>query len=114
MIDSNTLLREFVESLKGKQYPEVIVLADREATQAYRNAMRSRHRPDHQNSDWCQYAKTLTNMISYLRNEVKVKRTDSPTDRMFRSIQKGIDRQHQVIIRSHRAAHPVQKAESNG
>jgi hypothetical protein len=114
MIDSNTLLREFVESLKGKECPEVIFLADREATQAYRNALRSCHRPHHHNSDWCQYAKTLTDMISFLRNEVKVKRTDGPTYSLFRSIQNGIDRQHQVNIRSHRAEHPIQKAESNG
>jgi hypothetical protein len=114
MIDSSTLLREFVESLKGKGYPEVIFLADREATQAYRNALRSCHRPHHRNSDWCQYAKTLTNMISFLRNEVKVERTDVPTYNLFHSIQNGIDRQHQEMIQSHRAEHHLQKAESNG
>jgi hypothetical protein len=103
MIDSNTLLREFVESLKGKECPEVIFLADREATQAYRNALRSCHRPHHHNSDWCQYAKTLTDMISFLRNEVKVKRTDGPTYSLFRSIQNGIDQESQQMIQAHKA-----------
>jgi hypothetical protein len=113
MIASKNLMRKFVESLKGKNYSEVIVLADREATQAYRNALRSCHRPHLHNINWCQYSKTLTNMISFLRNEVKFKNADSETYTLFRLIQNGIDQESQKMIQAHKVQNGIQSPRSN-
>jgi hypothetical protein len=113
MIASKNLMRKFVESLKGKNYSEVIVLADREATQAYRNALRSCHRPHLHNINWCQYSKTLTNMISFLRNEVKFKNADSETYTLFRLIQNGIDQESQKMIQAHKVQNGSQSPRSN-
>jgi hypothetical protein len=113
MIASKNLMRKFVESLKGKNYSEVIVLADREATQAYRNALRSCHRPHLHNINWCQYSKTLTNMISFLRNEVKFKNADSETYTLFRLIQNGIDQESQKMIQAHKVQNGSQGPRSN-
>jgi hypothetical protein len=113
MIASDNLMRKFVESLKGKNYSEVIVLADREATQAHRNSLRSCHRPHFHNRNWCQYSKTLTNMISFLRNEVKFKNPDSETYSLFRSVQNGIDQASQKMIQAHKAQNGSLRPRSN-
>ena len=105
MKSSKDLLREFVESVRGKDCSEVIILADREATLAYRNALRSCHEPHHNSSGWCLYSKTLTSMIGFLRNEVKLKQPDSDTNILFHSIQAGIDQENQKLIRTHKAKH---------
>jgi hypothetical protein len=99
MTNSKDLLREFVKSVNGKDYSEVIILADREATQAYRKALRSCHEPQHNPSGWCSYSKTLSNMIDFLRNEVKLKQPDSDTNSLFHSLQNGIDQQNLKFIR---------------
>jgi hypothetical protein len=89
MIAADTLLRTFAESLAGKDKSEIILLADREATRAYRNSLRcgSEHHP--QSRDWCEYSRALTRLIYFLRNEVKVDKPNHPTRPLFRSIQKG-------------------------
>jgi hypothetical protein len=114
MIAANNLLRDFVESLKGKNYSEVIILADHEATEAYRNALRSCHKPLFDSSGWCLYSKTLTEMIYFLRNEVKLKQPDNDTNNLFRSIQTGIDQENQKLIRINKAKYNIHKTASNG
>jgi hypothetical protein len=93
MIAADTLLRDFAESLAGRDKSEIILLADREATRAYRNALRygSEHHP--QSRDWCEYSRALTNLIYFLRHEVKVDKPNHPTRTLFRSIQKGASRE---------------------
>ena len=114
MIGANNLLRDFVESLKGKNYSEVIILADHEATDAYRNALRSCHKRHYDASGWCLYSKTLTEMIYFLRNEVKLKQPDSDTNNLFRSIQTGIDQENQKLIRINKTKYNIHKTASNG
>jgi hypothetical protein len=115
MTNSKDLLREFVESVKGRDFSEVIILADREATQAYRNGLRSCHDLHHSSSDWCVYSKALTNMIQFLRHDVKLKQPDSDTNMLFRSIQTSIDQENQKnIIRTHKATPKSLKPVSNG
>jgi hypothetical protein len=114
MIAANNLLRDFVESLKGKNYSEVIILADHEATEAYRNALRSCHKPHFDSSGWCLYSKTLTEMIYFLRNEVKLKQPDNDTNNLFRSIQTGIDQENQKLIRINKTKYNIHKTASNG
>jgi hypothetical protein len=114
MIAANNLLRDFVKSLKGKNYSEVIILADHEATEAYRNALRSCHEPHHNSSGWCLYSKALTEMIYFLRNEVKFQQPDNDTNNLFRSIQTGIDQENQKLIRINKAKYDIHKTASNG
>jgi hypothetical protein len=102
MTNSKDLLREFVKSVNGKDYSEVIILADREATLAYRNALRSGDDLHHNSSGWCLYSKTLSNMIGFLRNEVKLKQPDSDTNSLFHSLQNGIDQQNLKFIRHYK------------
>lgn len=114
MIAANNLLRDFVKSLKGKNYSEVIILADHEATEAYRNALRSCHEPHHNSSGWCLYSKALTEMIYFLRNEVKFQQPDNDTNNLFRSIQTGIDQENHKFIRINKAKYDIHKTASNG
>ena len=114
MIAANNLLRDFVKSLKGKNYSEVIILADHEATEAYRNALRSCHEPHHNSSGWCLYSKALTEMIYFLRNEVKFQQPDNDTNNLFRSIQTDIDQENQKPIRINKAKYDIHKTASNG
>jgi hypothetical protein len=105
MTSSKDLLREFVESVRGKSYSEIIILADREATQAYRKALFSCDKLHHRSSDWCRYSKSLTQMIYFLRNEVKPKKADSYTYNLFHSLQNRIDQKNLKFIRYYKAKH---------
>jgi hypothetical protein len=87
MIAADTMLREFAKSLAGKNKAEIILLADREATRAFRNSLRSCHETHPQARDWCEYSKALTSLIFYLRHEVKFDKPDHPIRSIFRSIQ---------------------------
>ena len=98
MIGYNSLMRAFVESVKGKEFSQVIILAQPEATKVYRHALRLCNAFHHASSDWCQYSKPLTEMIFFLRNEVKYKQPDSDTNYRFHSIQNGIDQGRQWLI----------------
>jgi hypothetical protein len=52
MTNSKDLLHKFIESVRGKDRSEVIILADREATRAYRNSLCSCDGFRHRSSDW--------------------------------------------------------------
>lgn len=103
MTSSKDLLREFVESVRGKSYSEIIILADREATQAYRSALCSCDKFHHRSSDWCQYSKSLTQMIYFLRNEVKPKKADNYAYSLFHSLQSRTDKENLKFIRYYKA-----------
>jgi hypothetical protein len=92
MIAADTMLREFAKSLAGKNKAEIILLADREATRAFRNSLRSCHETHPQSRDWCEYSKALTSLIFYLRHEVKLDKPDHPIRSIFRSIQNNASR----------------------
>jgi hypothetical protein len=98
MTSSKDLLRRFVESVRGKDRSEVIILADREATRAYRNSMYACDGLKHRSSDWCQYSKNLTQMIFFLRQEIKPKKRDAYPYNLFHSLQSGIDQKSMNIV----------------
>lgn len=100
MTSSKDLLYEFVESVRGKDCMEVIVLADREATRAYRNSLCSCDGSRHRSRDWCQYCKNLTQMIYFLRHEVKPKKRDAYPYNLFHSLQNGIDKANRKPVRT--------------
>jgi hypothetical protein len=114
MTQYRNLMGEFIESVRWKDFSEIIILADREATQAYRNALRSCHKPHHNSSGWCQYSRTLTNMIHFLRSEVKLKKTESVAYPIFYSVQNGIEQKNQELFRSCMAKHERLKPASHG
>jgi hypothetical protein len=94
MKGSKDLLREFVESVKGKDCAEVILLADREATRAYRNSLCACDGFRHSSSDWCQYCNNLAQMIYFLRHEVKPKNRDSHPYNVFYALQNGLEKEN--------------------
>jgi hypothetical protein len=98
MKSSKDLLREFVESVRGKDCSEVIILADREATRAYRNSLCSCSQFHHASGDWCQYCNNLTRMIHFLRQEIKPKKQDTYPYNLFHSLQSGIDQKSMNIV----------------
>jgi hypothetical protein len=102
MTCSRDFLHKFVESVRGKGSSEVIILADREATRAYRNAMFACDGFKHRSSDWCQYSKNLTQMIYFLRQAVKPKKQDTYPYNLFQSLQNGIDQKSMKIYRASR------------
>lgn len=99
MTSSKDLLHKFIESVRGKDRSEVIILADREATWAYRNSMFACDELKHPSSDWCQYSKNLTQMIYFLRQEIKPKSRDTYPYNLFHSLQNGIDQKNMKIVR---------------
>lgn len=81
------MFREFANDVIGKHYDEIILVADRAATQAYRKALAGRRAADPQSCEWARYSDTLSGMIRYLRNEVKVRNSDAQISELFVTIQ---------------------------
>jgi hypothetical protein len=98
MTNSKDLLHKFIESVRGKDRSEVIILADREATRAYRNSLCSCDGFRHRSSDWCLYCKSLTQMIYFLRHEVKPKKRDAYPYNLFHSLQNGTSLKSMKIV----------------
>jgi hypothetical protein len=102
MKSSKDPLREFVESVRGKDCSEVIILADREATRAYRNSLCSCDGFRHSSCDWCQYCNNLTRMIHFLRNEAKPKDRDIYPYNLFYSLQNGTEQENKEFLKTYR------------
>ena len=81
MISENCSLEEFVETVKGKEPWEVIMLAVEEATGAERMVYRSKNKAQDRLSCNERYSRHLKRLISLLRYEVKFKR---PNDEVYR------------------------------
>ena len=81
MISENCSLEEFVETVKGKEPWEVIMLAVEEATGAERMSYRSRRHPDRQLDCGIEYSRHLKRLINYFRFTVKPHR---PKDKAYR------------------------------
>jgi hypothetical protein len=98
MTNSKDLLHKFIESVRGKDRSEVIILAEREATRAYRNSMFACDGLKHRSSDWCQYSEKLTQMIYFLRQAIKPIKQDTYPYNLFHSLQNGIDQKSMKIV----------------
>ena len=98
MTKSEDLLREFVESVRGKNDAEVITLADREATRAYRNSLRPCDGLRQHSSQWCQHSKNLVQLIYFLRNEVKPTKSGNYPLNLFNWLQNGIEQENRKSV----------------
>ncbi|HSO19033.1 MAG TPA: hypothetical protein VLT88_06230 [Desulfosarcina sp.] len=81
MISENCSLEEFVETVKGKEPWEVIMLAVEEATSAERMFLRSKRGADGGRNYGEAYSRHLKRLINYFRYTVKPKR---PKDKAYR------------------------------
>lgn len=102
MTNAKDLMHGFVESVKGRNYSEVIILAEAEATRAYRKSLCSCGQFHHTSGDWCQYSNTLTLMISFLRCAAKPKHQDRYPYNLFHLVQDEINQHKQSFIQSRR------------
>jgi len=81
MISENCSLEEFVETVKGKEPWEVIMLAVEEATGAERMFYRSKRDSESQLNCGIEYSRHLKRLINYFRFTVKPHR---PKDKAYR------------------------------
>jgi hypothetical protein len=91
-------MHDFIESIRGKDRSEVIFLADREATRAYRNSLRPCNGLRQHSSQWCQYSKNLVQMIYFLRHEVKPKKSGNYPYNLFHGLQNGIEQENRKSV----------------
>jgi hypothetical protein len=71
MISEDCNIVAFVNAVKGKQYPEIIELADHEATLAERCRYRRPKGPWEETDCARRYSHQLKDLIFYLRNSIK-------------------------------------------
>ncbi|MCU0560861.1 MAG: hypothetical protein MUD16_11815 [Desulfobacterales bacterium] len=85
-------LKEFVESLKGRGFEDVILLAERESIRAYRRALRPCRGERFGALDWCDYSRRLVDMIEFLRSESKPLKLDSENRRLMVSVKRELEK----------------------
>lgn len=83
MISENCSLEEFVETVKGKEPWEVIMLAVEEATGAERMFHRSKRDAEGQLNCGIEYSRHLKRLINLLRYEVKFKHHDDEVYQLY-------------------------------
>lgn len=77
MISSSFEFHEFVEAVKGKDFQDIIFVAEKEATEAWRSTYRSAVSEENAQKSQ-QYQKRLIGLIDYIRNGIR------PVDRYSR------------------------------
>lgn len=70
MISTDCDFEKFVREIRGKDYYDVIYLAEREATQAWRRSYRNQSRTC-TNEDSRKYQEKLIGLIDYMRHGLK-------------------------------------------
>lgn len=76
MISSSFDFQEFVEAVKGKDYHEIIIVAEKEATEAWRTTYRCAGSAENTQKSQ-QYQKRLIGLIDYIRNGIRPSGRDS-------------------------------------
>jgi hypothetical protein len=76
MISSNYDLNEFLISVEGKDYSNIILLANREATEAERIVLHSEFKIGKKEQCAKDYADELKELIFFLRSTIVPKKTD--------------------------------------
>ncbi len=83
MISSDCRFSEFMGALKGKDYYEIIQMAEREATAAERLFLRVRATEPRTTRCGKDYAERIKHLIDYLRYEVKPHSKFGPDEVVF-------------------------------
>lgn len=86
MISRDCKFSEFVGAVRNKDYHEILLLADREATEAERKRMR--RRSDDPLGERCGklYAERIKQLIEYMRYEVRPRLRDARDAELFESL----------------------------
>lgn len=92
MNEPNSSLKAFVESLRGKNYEDAILLTERESINAYRRALRPCRSDQLQSTNWCDYSRKLADMIAFLRCESNPLRGDPEIRRLVLSVKEGFSK----------------------
>ena len=90
MISSSCSIREFADALQGKDYLEIIYIAEQEATEAERSLYRPKTAKSFRQNGGEKYANLLKDFIFYIRYGVKTPAISDSDFQMFRSLRKGI------------------------
>lgn len=103
MTSSIDLMCDFIESVRRKDRSEVIFLADREATRAYRNSLRPCDGLRQHSSQWCQYSKNLVQLIYFLRHEVRPTKSGNYPLNLFNWLQNGTEQENRKSVYKRRS-----------
>lgn len=98
MTTPSSSMKEFMESLKGRSFEDIILLAERESIRAYRRALRPCRSDGIPTIDWCNYSRRLVDMIEFLRSESKPLKLDTETRGLMVSMQQEFEK---LKARSH-------------
>lgn len=85
-------LKEFVKSLTCRGVEDVILSAERESIRAYRRALRPCRRDGVRTIDWCNYSRSLVDMIEFLRSESKPLKLDTETRGLMVSLKQEVEK----------------------
>jgi hypothetical protein len=85
MISSDYSFRHFVESMSGKNHQEIICLAEKEATEAWRSS----YRKQNGSGEWLRsksYQDRLIGLIDFMRHGVRTYRFEENELRLCRAL----------------------------
>lgn len=86
MVSDDFRFRQFAVIASGKEYHEIIYLAEQEALQAWRMAQPSKGLTETERSRCLVYQQELLGLISYLRHGLLPKDSDERVGTLYRSI----------------------------
>lgn len=86
MISEDCDFNEFVESVKHKEWPELIYLIDQEATHAERMTYKNRCQNNTDVASYCEYASKLKAFVHFLRYGVQPSRIKDANLEAFHTV----------------------------
>lgn len=101
MISDRCDIKEFMLEAKGKNYQDIICLAEREATAAERRAYHSRQAHGERAQCGEDYARCLKGFITYMRYGVKPSRIDRDALTLFDDIRNDVHLQMRPLRIQH-------------
>ena len=91
MISESYNIKEFIEEMRGKDYLEIVYLANQEATEAERFSNQCRKKDEAMGKVSMEYATVLKDIIFFLRHGIKTSSISRQLDfDMLHSLQKNL------------------------
>ncbi|MGD8366098.1 MAG: hypothetical protein PVG78_00535 [Desulfobacterales bacterium] len=98
MVSDDFRFRQFAKIAAGKEYHEIIYLAEQEALQAWRMAHPSKGLTEAERSRCLEYQQKLLGLIAYLRHGLVPKDSDGRIGTLYRSIRSEALVNNQVAV----------------
>jgi hypothetical protein len=98
MVSDDFRFRQFAKIAEGKEYHEIIYLAEQEALQAWRMAHPSKGLTDTERSRCLEYQQKLLGLIAYLRHGMLPKGSEEQIGALYRSIRAEAFVNNQVAV----------------